>query len=761
MPSKILLATHIIIFIIFSILIIALADQEIGGWQLEAGHPPAGGVFRLSDDGQTSDLIPDPVIDAGSNPPLDIEQVFTHPNYGHLSPLTECGYSPMEVSDYDVNMEDDSSKNSNKSVDTDPTLPEEKRLKRIVGGKPVVKQNHPWMAQLYLLNITSGEHWFHCGGTLISNNTILTAAHCLTRINAGNSLDVVVVGQLDRRKVKFCKTENPEERCSRSYIRDIEDYQVHNGYSEGNLIHDIGLIYLRKPVKINSRVRPVCLPYSSSLLQFWPNLKLTAVGWGSMDKLSEGPTANVLKQVELDLQSRLLCDKFHTRMYGKVTDSRICIGGNTGSATCNGDSGSGILKTLSVPLLDNKEKRVFQLGIVSAGGHVTDTCGFQGRPTIVTNVIHYMPWILNHIVAGALSYQWSKTAKKEGSWISHKTNDGMYMKKHQQLEASNYKNEFSTGKNVNVSDHPNRYLLPTFQYCGNLNDDESTITNASASYDESIKKRTKRLVGGIPTSAERFLPWMAQIYVRNVEKNNVSLRCSGTLISCRHILTTATCVTEILAPYVFDSIIVGQYNRNSSKECINGVCYFPVKVKVKDIIVHAEFEKYTFRNNIALVRLSEDLTFNRFIQPICLPQREALIDGMNVHRYFSAGWGIIDRESLDSNYFNQLSEILLQMYVDILPRKDCDFVYSRQIGLLDRSLICGIGKTPSTGECAGDSGSPLMKKMEADPANFLQNKVFQLGIVSYMDCGLEGMPTVYTNVVYYLKWILDNLEDSI
>lgn len=55
-----------------------------------------------------------------------------------------------------------------------------------------------------------------------------------------------------------------------------------------------------------------------------------------------------------------------------------------------------------------------------------------------------------------------------------------------------------------------------------------------------------------------------------------------------------------------------------------------------------------------------------------------------------------------------------------------------------------------------------MQRMEQNNSiiQSLSNKVFQVGIVSFTDCGMEGMPTVYTNVVYYMKWILDNLKDK-
>lgn len=88
-----------------------------------------------------------------------------------------------------------------------------------------------------LISVSSTDHSFHCAGTLISNRTILTAAHCLTRLGPATTLDVVVIGNTDRRKIIFCKTSNPEENCSRSLLRDIEDFEVHEAYSEGNLNH--------------------------------------------------------------------------------------------------------------------------------------------------------------------------------------------------------------------------------------------------------------------------------------------------------------------------------------------------------------------------------------------------------------------------------------------------------------------------------------------------------------------------------------------
>ncbi len=52
-----------------------------------------------------------------------------------------------------------------------------------------------------------------------------------------------------------------------------------------------------------------------------------------------------------------------------------------------------------------------------------------------------------------------------------------------------------------------------------------------------------------------------------------------------------------------------------------------------------------------------------------------------------------------------------------------------------------------------------MKKMVIKPDHILHNKFFQFGIVSFADCGMQGMPTVYMNIIHYMEWILDNLDN--
>ena len=63
---------------------------------------------------------------------------------------------------------------------------------------------------------------------------------------------------------------------------------------------------------------------------------------------------------------------------------------------------------------------------------------------------------------------------------------------------------------------------------------------------------------------------------------------------------------------------------------------------------------------------------------------------------------------------------------------------------------------PGRDSCSGDSGGPLMIKKRKNLDTFM----IQIGVVSWglNDCGKKGIPGIYTNVRYFLPWILDHLD---
>lgn len=159
-----------------------------------------------------------------------------------------------------------------------------------------------------------------------------------------------------------------------------------------------------------------------------------------------------------------------------------------------------------------------------------------------------MHWILNNIVPGVQSYKYVESYKTQywtelpGSGSSNAKPSNMPELKGKLDPNGNiqpdYLNDFSTGLDVDVSQHPNNGLLASIIECGvlpiwmneiSVPEPDSTTRRTrdtkgileahieSIGKDEDVVIREKRIVGGVPVNLENYYPWMAQIYVRNGE----------------------------------------------------------------------------------------------------------------------------------------------------------------------------------------------------------------------------------------------------
>lgn len=91
-----------------------------------------------------------------------------------------------------------------------------------------------------------------------------------------------------------------------------------------------------------------------------------------------------------------------------------------------------------------------------------------------------------------------------------------------------------------------------------------------------------------------------------------------------------------------------------------------------------------------------------------------------------------------------------------MTNDECNDVYKQAQKSITNKQMCAGGKNGKD-SCGGDSGGPLMVKMQISTYDI---RTFQQGIVSYGPrfCGIQGLPGVYTRVAYYMDWILDNLK---
>ena len=258
----------------------------------------------------------------------------------------------------------------------------------IVGGSVAPEGKYPWQVRLYAkLDDDKGR----CGGTIVADQWVLTAAHCVVADPGAAAkvipLDGVVVGYGSTDRTETTKVES-------------EKIVVHPRYLEqgaaGNA--DLALIKLKAPIA-GAKAVPLADPELNARL-LTPGAKVVVTGWGALwdpndDKviamLSQlTPSAELdeklnyprkLHQVEIQVMDNESCNMTLQPANISVVDSDICgMSPHSRKNSCYGDSGG--------PLLASTAPRKFvQVGVVSRG------CGNQELPNIFTRVSSFSDWI--------------------------------------------------------------------------------------------------------------------------------------------------------------------------------------------------------------------------------------------------------------------------------------------------------------------------------------------------------------------------------
>ncbi|NXU27728.1 CTRL protease, partial [Thalassarche chlororhynchos] len=232
---------------------------------------------------------------------------------------------------------------------------------RIINGQNAVPGSWPWQVSL---QTRSGSHF--CGGSLINENWVVTAAHC--EFNPYSH--VVVLGEYDR-------SSNTESVQVKTVARAI----TNPNWDPYNLNNDITLLKLSSPARLGPRVSPICLAPANLALP--NNLQCVTTGWGRTNTNSQALAAR-LQQVTLPLISRSQCKQYWGN---RITSSMLCAGG-VGASSCQGDSGG--------PLVYQNGNVWTLIGIVSWGN---SNCNVR-MPAIYTRVSQFRNWIDNVVAQG-------------------------------------------------------------------------------------------------------------------------------------------------------------------------------------------------------------------------------------------------------------------------------------------------------------------------------------------------------------------------
>ncbi|XP_030072594.1 acrosin [Microcaecilia unicolor] len=244
---------------------------------------------------------------------------------------------------------------------------------RIIGGVNAQPGAWPWLVSIQIPSRKGHRH--SCGGSLINNHWVLTAAHCFRNMKGSSPSWKLLIGAYQL-----------SDLDDNVQIRHIKSFLIHEKYSPHTEANDIALILLNAPVEYNYVTQPACLPNSEMLVsEFFP---CYISGWGITED-NTLKTADILQEARVNQIDIEVCNS--SSWYdGVIGVFNLCAGYEEGGVdSCQGDSGG--------PLMceDPITSKYYVIGITSWGRD----CASAQSPGVYSSTQYYLEWILQKIGA--------------------------------------------------------------------------------------------------------------------------------------------------------------------------------------------------------------------------------------------------------------------------------------------------------------------------------------------------------------------------
>jgi trypsin len=236
---------------------------------------------------------------------------------------------------------------------------------RIVGGSPIDITAAPWQVLLRINNATQ------CGGAIIADTWILTAAHCMSGV--GPAQVEAFVGVTD------------QNRLTREQQVQVSQVIVNPGWNSSTYASDLALIGLASPLVTSASVQPVALPLVQDA-NIWPAAGESAIisGWGSTT--INGTSSALLRAATVQILTSPTDAKCGEYGSSFESDTHVCAGMPQGAVdACQGDSGG--------PLTVAYNGTSVLTGIVSSGSG----CADPKYPGLYTRVTSFLPWLRQYV----------------------------------------------------------------------------------------------------------------------------------------------------------------------------------------------------------------------------------------------------------------------------------------------------------------------------------------------------------------------------
>ncbi|XP_034195150.2 modular serine protease isoform X1 [Osmia lignaria lignaria] len=237
----------------------------------------------------------------------------------------------------------------------------------------------PWHVGIYSKD--KDEYEQICGGTLISNNLIISAAHCFydevyNKVN-DKSQYAIAAGK------HYRNWDANEQYAQKSMVKEILLPERYIG-ARANFAQDIALIKLITPFELTALVRPICIDWDSEYerVQLQVGQSGKSVGWGKTIKDTSSETLQEVNMPFVPYDQCLSAVPYDFRGY--ITSDKFCAGRLNGSSLCEGDSGGGLCFKI--------HETWYIRGVVSVSPVKADRCDYHSY-TVFTSTDYFRDWI--------------------------------------------------------------------------------------------------------------------------------------------------------------------------------------------------------------------------------------------------------------------------------------------------------------------------------------------------------------------------------
>ncbi|XP_047427049.1 transmembrane protease serine 9-like isoform X2 [Mugil cephalus] len=458
---------------------------------------------------------------------------------------------------------------------------------RIVGGQVAREGSWPWQADLH------GRFGHFCGGSLINDQWVLSAAHCVP--SSSTSDLVVYLGRQSQDGL------NPNE-VSRTVTRIIN----HPSYNNITSDNDITLLQLSSPVTFTNYISPVCLAATNST--FYAGVNSWVTGWGNIRDGVPLPSPQDLMEVDVPIVGNRQCNCDYG--VGSITDNMLCAGLREGGKdSCQGDSGG--------PLVIKQNNRWIQAGVVSLG----NGCAEPNNPGVYTRVSQYNSWINSQISSNQPGFvTFTSTGKNSDLSVTCPGLPPITTTTTTNTTTTSLPPTSMTTVTTTTTTVPPTTTTTTVLPTNTLPPTSTTTTVPPTTTPRPVvcgeAPLNSRTVGRSSVATAGVWPWMASL-----QKNGRHM-CGGTLVGVDSVLSNAACFSS--SPVASEwTVVLGRLKQNGANP-------FEVTVNVTNI----NLSNLT-GSNVAVLHLSTKPTLSNYTQPICLDNGQTFAEGVTC---WAAGW---------------------------------------------------------------------------------------------------------------------------